>query len=301
VRGRATHVVLPALIVLVLVAVVAVAASGSLPRGSSASRAPSTTLLDTLFTLWIVAVVAGGVLLVYGLMQRQAVAKQMATAGYPRVSAVAWIVFFSFLAVLVSAFWRWRPSGFNVVDEERPFGGPQLPTTTGDAPLKPYEPSLSWLPIIAVVVLVVVAALAYVVAARRSRPPRDPRTVLAEDLAGALDDALDDLRAEADPRRAIIAAYARLERVLAANGVARHASETSDEYLERILHDLELRPEAIGRLTELFTQAKFSHHNVDSTMKDSAIEALEQVRDELRALHGRSHAPESQTPRAAAT
>ena len=45
-----------------------------------------------------------------------------------------------------------------------------------------------------------------------------------------LDETLDDLRAEADPRRAIIAAYARLERVLAANGVPRTA-ETSDEYL----------------------------------------------------------------------
>src|SRR5262245_54476818 len=217
----------------------------------------------------------------------------MATAGYPRVSAVAWIVFASFLAILVVGFAKWRPRGFDVVDEERPFGGPgKLPTTTGDAPLKPYEPSVSWLPIVAVVVLVGLAVLAYVVSARRSRPPRDPRTVLAEDLAGALDAALDDLRAETDPRRAIIAAYARLERALAANGIARHASETSDEYLERVLRDLELRPEAIGRLTELFTQAKFSHHTVDSTMKESAIEALEQVRDELRALNERSRVAE---------
>jgi hypothetical protein len=294
-------VALPALIVLVLVAVVAVAASGSVPRGSSASRPPSTTLLDTLFTLWMVAVVAGGVLLVYGLLQRQAVAKQLATLGHPRVSAVAWIVFFGLLAVLVSAFWRWHPRGFDVIDEERPFGGPGKLATTTDTPLKPYEPSVSWLPIAAVVVLVVAAAIAYVVSARRSRPARDPRTVLAEDLASALDDALDDLRAETDPRRAIIAAYARLERVLSANGIARHASETSDEYLARVLHDLELRPEAIGRLTELYTQAKFSHHDVDSTMKDSAIEALEQVRNELRALNEQPHAPESQAPRAATT
>ena len=75
-----------------------------------------------------------------------------------------------------------------------------------------------------------------------------------------------------------------MERILAANGVARRPSETPDEYLARVLGDLELTPGAIGRLTALFTQAKFSHHDVDSTMKEAAIGALEQVRDELRTL-----------------
>ena len=113
----------------------------------------------------------------------------------------------------------------------------------------------------------------------RARGPSDD---LAEQLAVVLDDTLDDLRAEADPRRAIIAAYARLERVLAANGVPRHAAETPDEYLPRVLHDLELDSGAVERLTALFTRAKFSQHDVDTAMKEEAIGALEQVRDELR-------------------
>ena len=79
-----------------------------------------------------------------------------------------------------------------------------------------------------------------------------------------LDDTLDDLRAEADPRRAVIAAYARLERVLAANGVARRTSETPDEYLVRVLGDLELRAGCDRTPDELFEQAKFSHHEVDA-------------------------------------
>jgi len=160
---------------------------------------------------------------------------------------------------------------------------------------------VSWVPIVVVGALVIVAALAFVVSTRRSRVTRDPRRELARDLAGALDDALDDLRAEADPRRAIIAAYARLERVLAASGVARHDSETSDEYLVRVLHELELPHGAIGRLSELFAQAKFSHHDVDSTMKESAIDALEQVRDELRALGERAEAPRPHPSQAATT
>jgi hypothetical protein len=295
-------VALPALVVVVLVGLVAVAATGSVPEGSNSSRAPSTTLLDMLFTLWIVAVAAGAILLVYGLLQRQAIARQLATTRYPRVSVLAWVAFASFLALLVWAFTKWRPRGLHPVDEEKPFGQPGQPPlpAPGDT-VTSYEPSVSWVAIVAVVALVIVAGLALVVSSRRSRTVRDPRAELARDLAGALEDALDDLRAEADPRRAIIAAYARLEQVLAANGVASHDSETSDEYLVRVLHELELPPGAIGRLTDLFTQAKFSHHDVDSTMKESAIDALEQVRDELRALAQPVEAPTHHKQQAAAT
>ena len=73
-RGRAIAVALPALVVLALVAVVAVAATGTTPSGSGASRQPSDSFLDTLFSLFLLAVVAGGVLLLYGLTQRKAIA-----------------------------------------------------------------------------------------------------------------------------------------------------------------------------------------------------------------------------------
>ena len=297
-RGRAGSAALPALVVLVLVAIVAVAATGSVPKGSSESRAPSETLLDTLFTLWIVAVIAGGVLLVYGLTQRKAIAKHIAVAGYPRFTVVSWLVFAGVLAVMVWLFSNWKPLGRENTDEEGVFGGGDvLPTTPNqDEPLRNYEPSLSWLSVVVVVSLVAVAAIAYVVASRRTRRPRDPQAELAAELAAALDEALDDLRAESDPRRAIIAAYARLERVLAANGIPRLGSETPDEYLVRVLHDLELTPDAVGRLTALFTQAKFSHHAVDDTMKEGAIAALEHVRDELRSIRDAPPTPDQHSP-----
>ena len=289
-RGRATRVALPALIVFALVAVVAVAATGSVPRGSNESRAPSATFLDTLFTLGIVAVVAGGVLLVYGLMQRKAIARQIASGRYPRFTLASFLLSVGVLVVVV---WLFKnPDGRTNVDEEGLFGGSTLRNTPSDTEqIRSYEPSVSWISI-AVVGLVVVAAVAFVTSRRRARRGRTPRIDLTQELAVVLDDTLDDLRAEADPRLAIIAAYARLERVLAANGVARHASETSDEYLVRVLHDLELTPDAIGRLTALFREAKFSHHGVDATMKESAIAALEQVRDELRSLRDAPPVPE---------
>src|SRR5262245_19283209 len=237
----------------------------------------------------------------YGLTQRKAISAEVATGRYPRTSLAAFLAFCALFAAYVH--WRLKDWKSKPVEESGVSdvinGGNVAPTTPPGSTV--YEPSVSWISIAIVAVLVLAAATAYVASVRRARPARDQSEPLAEELASALDDALDDLRAEADPRRAIIAAYARLERVLAANGIARHAFETSDEYLERVLHDLELRPEAIGRLTELFTQAKFSHHDVDSTMKDSAIEALEQVRDELRALNERPRALEAQTPRAVTT
>ena len=204
---------LSALAVLGLVGVVAVASTGSVPEGSSSSRPPSDTFLDTIFTLWIVAVVAGGVLLVYGLMQRQAIAKQMASGRYPRLSLLAFLVLVGLATVGYTALNRWTPHGREPPDENV-FGGarPVSPTTPGDETVTQYEPSVSWIPIAAVIALVGVAVIAYVASGRRTRRARDPRAELARDLADALDDALDDLRAEADPRRAVIAAYARLER-----------------------------------------------------------------------------------------
>ena len=106
---------------------------------------------------------------------------------------------------------------------------------------------------------------------------------MGERLAAVLDETLDDLRAEQDARRAVIAAYARMERVLAAHGVPRRPSEAPLEYLARALRDLDVPASAALDLTELFERAKFSPHPIDAAMKDEAIGALATVRDDLRA------------------
>ena len=63
-------------------------------------------------------------------------------------------------------------------------------------------------------------------------------------LADVLRETLDDLRAEPDPRVAVIAAYARLERTLAAFGMPRRDSDAPLEYLERILVELDVGAES---------------------------------------------------------
>lgn len=282
-RGRATGMALPALAVLTLVTVVGIAAAGSTPHGSDRSRAPSDTLLDALFTLWLVAAAAGGVLLVYGLTQRKAIAQQMASRRYPRFTLASFLVFALLVAVVVRLFGNaWRPFGRETANEEPTFGtgqaGIDRPT---HQPVVDYQPGISWLVVAAVVVLAGAAVTAYAISRRRPGKSTNPDEELTEQLALALDAALDDLRAEADPRRAIVAAYARMERVLGASGVPRRSAETADEYLGRVLRELAPGSDAVARLTDLFTQAKFSHHDVDATMKEDAIQALEQVRDEL--------------------
>lgn len=111
--------------------------------------------------------------------------------------------------------------------------------------------------------------------------PLEP--TVAEEVAASIGDVIDDLETETDARRAVIAAYARMEGVFARRGVERRASETPVEYLRRILLELTSRTEAVRRLTALFEQAKFSDHPIDDAMKQDAISALRTIRDDLQA------------------
>jgi hypothetical protein len=81
----------------------------------------------------------------------------------------------------------------------------------------------------------------------------------------------------------VIAAYARLEHVLAGHGLPRKPAEAPLEYLGRMLAELSVSDRAARALTDLFERAKFSQHAVGAEMKDEAIDALETVRDDLLA------------------
>src|SRR5919197_4571853 len=106
---------------------------------------------------------------------------------------------------------------------------------------------------------------------KRRAAAEDGSETVEESLAQAIETTLADLRDERDARRAIIAAYARMERALAAFGIPRRRPETQQEYLARILAGLEVDTAAVRRLTDLFMQAKFSHHDVGIAMKEEAI------------------------------
>jgi len=286
VRGSAARALLPGLAVLALVAVVAVAATGGTPSGTSDGRRPPDVLLDSFFSLALVALVPAAALLVYGLLQRKEIARELASGRYPRATLAAWIVFVSLLTL--AAYLGYRGSHLElrgpreVADLGQEQGRVRVPDVSASDP-DAYQAEFAWGPVLAAVALAALGALALFAASRRRRLPRTASAAaVAEQLAAALDDTLDDLWAEPDPRRAVIGAYARLERALAASGLPRLGAETAQEYLARILERLEVAPDPARRLTELFVEAKFSQHAIDQTAKDRAIAALAHVRDELR-------------------
>jgi len=121
----------------------------------------------------------------------------------------------------------------------------------------------------------------YVRGRRRLAPLYEERGLEA-DMVTAIESTIDDLRGETDARRAVIAAYAVMERTLARHGLARHRSEAPLEYLANILRGLHVRESAVVSLTRLFEFAKFSGHEVDAAMKEEAIDALIAIRDDLQ-------------------
>jgi hypothetical protein len=139
-----------------------------------------------------------------------------------------------------------------------------------------------WGPVIVVSSLTFVALVALVWLLREQRRTEPSRTQAAAELAALLERTIADLRAEPDPRKAVIAAYAQMEHALAGVGLARRAEEAPREYLGRVLPDVGAQTESVERLTRLFERAKFSPHTIDAAMKDEAIDALESLRDDLR-------------------
>jgi len=285
-RDNVARAFLPALAVLALVGVVAIAATGSTPTGSGATRPPADTLLDTILSLSLVLLIPAAAIFVYGLMQRKAIAREMASGRYRRTGFVGFAVFmFLFLVVVYFRLRDWKPPPPEELEEPVvPGFGLPPPTDSPAGTADVYEPEFAWLPVLVVLGLAGVGVAAALLAVRRRAGTLDADAdYVAEALADVLDETLDDLRAETDPRRAVIAAYARLERALSAHGLPRRRAETQQEYVARILDDLDVDRRSVRRLTDLFTRAKFSQHDVDVGMKEEAIAALEHVRNELRA------------------
>ncbi|HEX6695162.1 MAG TPA: DUF4129 domain-containing protein [Solirubrobacteraceae bacterium] len=123
------------------------------------------------------------------------------------------------------------------------------------------------------------AGVAIVRARRRREADVQPRATVA---AGARDAAA-AAAIPADPRAAVLAAYARMETALASVGLARRPSDAPRQYLARLEAGLGGGRAPAARLTELFERARFSPHPVGEDLREEAIGALETLRMELEA------------------
>jgi hypothetical protein len=77
-----------------------------------------------------------------------------------------------------------------------------------------------------------------------------------------------------------------MEQTFAAYGTPREEYEAPQEYVGRVLDRLGVSVFSVRRITDLFSRAKFSPHEIDSSMKDEAIDALVGLRAELEHKEG---------------
>lgn len=200
--------------------------------------------------------------------------------------ALSLLVLLLLAGAVASAVWLFAPRG--APPQPAPpqaTGRPAAPATVPPAPPAfPAAPSRApWLwPAAGVAVLAAGAGLLAVRAAHRRGGSATSTSWPADRLADLLDDSTDDLRAQPDPRRAILAAYARMERAMRPSGAGRQRHETAMEYLDRLLARLDLEPGPLRRLTGLFELARFSDHQVTEAMRDRAVAALEAISASLR-------------------
>jgi hypothetical protein len=286
-RARFLWALVAPLVLLVLLGVVVVASSGhTVGRGALDSEAATgafATLLFALGAVWVAGLLVASPLLT-GLTARAEVVQRRRWSE----TLVVLLLVLSLLLILSGA-GRLR-------DRDAPGGqavqtiGQSDPRGRGSA--RPLDtPPIDW--VIVLAVFGVALAAFSTVAGMMIRGNRHVRREIAarKALAEILEDTLDDLRAEKDPRKAVIAAYSRMERSLASFGLPRRPFEAPVEYLRRVLEELRSGSAAARRLTHLFERAKFSQHTIDVVMKDEAIDAVATLRDELTAETAAELAP----------
>jgi Domain of unknown function (DUF4129) len=109
----------------------------------------------------------------------------------------------------------------------------------------------------------------------------------AEAARRAVDAALEQLRDPADPREAVIAAYARMQEVLAERELGLRTYEAPREYLERVLGERGMPERSLTRLTDMFEEARFSLHPIPQSASRRALSELEDVRVALASMNER--------------
>jgi hypothetical protein len=273
----ATRLLTP-IVLLLLLGVVVVAASADLGGESLDAREATGALATLLFALgavWVAGILVASPLAT-GLTARAEVAERRRWSHSIAVIVIAIAILF-----MLSGAGRLGNRGPDRVNPAAPTGE-QVPQGRGPGRYLPTPP-IDWVVVLTVfgVAFVGFAAAARMVVHSNKAVRREVEA--REALAAILDDTLDDLRAEPDPRKAVIACYSRMERSLASYGLPRRPFEAPEEYLGRVLEELQSGSPSARRLTRLFERAKFSEHSIDASMKGEAIEAVSELRSELTA------------------
>jgi hypothetical protein len=165
-----------------------------------------------------------------------------------------------------------------------------IPVPTPKLP-KPGTGLPGWFSIItlvsAIVALAFLAAAIFVVIMilrRRLRAPRRGQELPADEASivrQAVEAGRSALAGVSDARLAIIACYLAMEASLDKAGATRGPAQTADELLARSTAEGLLHGAPPARLTALFSEARFSRHEVPDSARTQALQALEEILADL--------------------
>ena len=284
-RGRAALAGVAAAAALVLVAIAARAGSGAPSRppgfGTVTSAASSSATVLAIVILPI-AVVVGAVgwfaLQVVGRRRRDDLIAAGLYRRPSRIAQAAAVVMLVAIAYLIHRGSLHLPA-VNLARITGNLGSSGHHGGGAHAPAAHHGASVSsgqWLAAGECWVLLVAGALIW----WRRRPRRaaaDPENPGPEAQPQTAYGTIADIRAEPDPTRAVVGAYALMERLLDIRGAGRRSAEAPIEYLGRVHRDLPAAAAPAGRLTQLFLRARFAAGGVGRPAKADAIAALEQL------------------------
>jgi hypothetical protein len=199
--------------------------------------------------------------------------------------------------------------GVRAPGDQSPSGSPTIadpgsaPTTTNPVPRQPDSPDdpgpnvVGYLvpPMLILMALIVVGT---VIASRRQRraatswaadgelPEAPTQAGAAESLARAAEVGLAEIgNLTREPREAIIACYAAMERELThVPGAVPQDCDTPSEVLARAVEHHALHADSATKLVELFEEARFSPHVMNEGHRDIAVDTLRLVLADLRSM-----------------
>ncbi|MBO0678529.1 DUF4129 domain-containing protein [Mycolicibacterium sp. S2-37] len=306
--------------VIVLVVLAAVALRGYLPGATPADRGadsgPESGDAASLIPVAVMIVLSLAIIAMAILRQARHPARRSGSAGELLSAAGArdarWtprtLAILAAVAVvwLVTVMFLMRLRGWIDLPEPPPPQGsdePQLPLTGRD-PADPAEPppgatggvSIFGYLAAATAALIVLSAVATTLG-RRRQPAPEPEPEPAEasapvtgsqSLARAAERGLAEIGdLSREPREAIIACYAAMERELEKSpGAMPLDSDTPSEVLARAVQRRLLRADSATELVDLFEEARFSPHVMAEEHRDAAERVLRHVLGELQATEG---------------
>ncbi len=140
--------------------------------------------------------------------------------------------------------------------------------------------------LIALLVLIGAALIVWSIVRLRNREPaaqaepddepgdEEPIPAPPVDLGVTMEQTMDAMLDEPDPRRSICVAYGILLDGLAKQGLPRRPEEGPEEHVERCLTSASLHPEPVRELLALFALARFSTHTITEDHRRAAVRAL---------------------------